>query len=984
MARGSVKLSIYSTFKDDGTKKAQRALDQFAKKYGQVDKATGKLQLDPMTQKLAEQSVKWDRLSQRCNKFAGNLDKAAKKFAPFSAAAAGALGGSIKLAADFESAMGKVATIMDKSQMSVKDMGDKLLALSNDTGKSVTELAEAAYQAQSASVETADTVDFVATAVGLSKAGFTETATAVDTLTTIINAYGLEASDAASLADKLVQTQNKGKTTVDELSASIGQAIPTAAAYGVNIDNLLSSYVVLTKQGINTANATTYLNGMMNELSKEGTKVSDSLQELTGKGFNELMADGYSVADVLQIIYDSVDGDSTAFANLWGNVRAGKGALAIVNGGTAEFNAELQGMGASAGVVESALEDLDTPAVKAQKALNSLKNTGILLGQEVLAQVAPALEKLVQSARDLFERFQKMPAGQKRVIVAMLEVTAAIAPLLKLMASGARMMGSFSDSMGKLTARLAKMSAKGGAAGKVAGKLGTLMKGPVVIGIMAAAAAIAVIVKLFMDWKKKQENLKKATKGLVEATGGISSSADKAREAVEEWGGAAKLSAKSVDELMESQAALADQIQQRNGEAETSISRLQAARDVIDQYANKTDLTTQQQGQLRSAIALVNDQCGTQYTVVDAVNGVIQDEEGNILDTVDAIDQYIEKKQEQIQIDALAADLEDLYQQKRDDIAALAAATDEYNIQAEKASKIVGPGAQAAQDNLEGYRQKMLDAQAALESTDTAIANTTAQMGAMEGAAMDAEQSVGDLARTKVEITASLPDEDLEGFIEELEESGISTEDFQKLSSDQLMKLAANYRNRIGSVSKTLDGFKNSTKVKGTLASKNFASGILGAAGQAVSAAATMSSRSKGAINTNTYSLGSDFANGFKRGIINGTAGVVSAAASMAQRAMDKVKKTQNSGSPSKKMAEQGKWFGQGYEIGISREIPNVERTAGTMADAALGQFGRRPEGAVGRGGTNIYIDGARVNDNPAIQAVLLSFLMDMRRLSYV
>ena len=51
--RGSVKLSIYSTFKDDGTKKAERALAQFAKKYGEVDKATGKINLNKVSQQLA-------------------------------------------------------------------------------------------------------------------------------------------------------------------------------------------------------------------------------------------------------------------------------------------------------------------------------------------------------------------------------------------------------------------------------------------------------------------------------------------------------------------------------------------------------------------------------------------------------------------------------------------------------------------------------------------------------------------------------------------------------------------------------------------------------------------------------------------------------------------------------------------------------------------------------------------------------------------
>lgn len=925
--RGSVKLSIYSTFKDDGTKKAERALTNFAKKFGEVDKATGKVKLDGMAAKLAAQSVKWDQLSAKCHRFGNAVGKAAQKFAPFSAAAAGALGASIKLASDFENSMAKVATIMDKSVMSTEEMGAKLLDLSNDTGKSVAELAEAAYQAQSASVDTAHAVEFVGTAVGLSKAGFTETATAVDTLTTIINAYGLEADRASSLADKLVQTQNKGKTTVDELSASIGQAIPTAAAYGVNIDNLLSSYVILTKQGINTANSTTYLNGMMNELAKEGTKVSDSLQELTGKGFSELMADGKSVGDVLQILYDSVEGDSTAFANLWSNTRAGKGALAIVGAGVDEFNAELAGMGDSAGVVESALEDLDTPAVKAQKALNSLKNTGILLGQEVIAQVAPALEKLVESARKLFERFRDMPKGQKQAIVKMLEMTAAIAPLLKLVSSGAHMVGNFAGSMGKLTANLAKMAARGGAAGKVAGKLGTLMKGPVVLGIMAAAAAIAFIVKLFVDWKRKQENVRKATEGLERACSALSPTLAGQAKNMLEMSGSTAQAAMSVDELVEKQAELADTIAERNAGAQADITMLETAKDTIDQYANATGLSAEEQGRLKAAIQIVNDECGTQYEVTDAVNGVIADEEGNILKTTDAIDEYIDKKKEQIRLEAIAENLKDLYKQQYEAQLAVKEATDEYNAAlSEQAENTNANGVEQKRlaDNVEAAEKNMNTAEAALDSVNKSVKAGEKELGK---------------AGKEVDKTAG-----------------------------------------------KLDKAASGAKTKGSKFAVNFASGIMGNMGKASGAASSMASSAKNNLGADTYSMGLNFADGFKRGIAQGAAKVATTAASMAQQAVAAAKKAAGISSPSKVMMEQGRWFGEGYAIGIENETRNVSRTAARMADAALSQFDERPGYSGGRGGTvyNISIDGATVNDAPAMRQAFLGLMTELRRLSYV
>ena len=67
-------------------------------------------------------------------------------------------------------------------------------------------------------------------------------------VTTIMNAYGLEASDVTKVSDVLIQTQNLGKTTVGELSSSMGKIIPTAKANQWEWEGLDYSYeTVLNK-----------------------------------------------------------------------------------------------------------------------------------------------------------------------------------------------------------------------------------------------------------------------------------------------------------------------------------------------------------------------------------------------------------------------------------------------------------------------------------------------------------------------------------------------------------------------------------------------------------------------------------------------------------------------------------------------------------------------------------------------------------------
>ncbi|KIR01696.1 Phage tail length tape-measure protein [Lachnospiraceae bacterium TWA4] len=208
------------------------------------------------------------RISNSFSKIGGAFSNVGKKLLPASAAIAGALGASVKGASNFNDGMAKMSTLFDTTKVPVGKLSQEFINLSNKLGLSADGLAEAGYQALSAGVDVKNSVGFVETAGKLAKAGFTSTATSVDVLTTAINAYGLKQTEAESIANKLVRTQNLGKTTVDELASSMGKIIPTASSMNVNIDNLTAGYAQLTKGGIATAESTTYMNSMMNELGE--------------------------------------------------------------------------------------------------------------------------------------------------------------------------------------------------------------------------------------------------------------------------------------------------------------------------------------------------------------------------------------------------------------------------------------------------------------------------------------------------------------------------------------------------------------------------------------------------------------------------------------------------------------------------------------------------------------------------------------------
>lgn len=307
-------------------------------------------------------------------------------------------------AAQFEASIAKVSTIADTSQVSLSTIESDIMALSRSTGQGAGDLTEASYQAISASVDTAYAVKFVDEANKLAVGGFTQQATAADVLTTAINAYGLAVSEATQVSDMLITTQNLGKTTVDELAQNMGRVIPLAAAYNVEMDNLSTGYAILTKNGIATAESTTYLKSMLNELGDTGSAVAGVLQEQTGQSFAQLTESGYSLGDVLTVIGDSVNGDTTAFNNLWGSQEAGIGALALFNAGAAEFNSTLGKMQDSAGATEKAYMTMINTTEHAQKRMqNAFSNLGITIG----SQLNPVISDLYNGVADVVDGFSE-------------------------------------------------------------------------------------------------------------------------------------------------------------------------------------------------------------------------------------------------------------------------------------------------------------------------------------------------------------------------------------------------------------------------------------------------------------------------------------------------------------------------------------------------------------------------------------------------
>ena len=465
--------------------------------------------LSALPGKLGEVAVGMQNVGSKVSAAGGKIKSIGSTFSGASVAAAGAVTGMTKFAMDTETNMSKVNSILGLSGDDWTSYENRLKKGAKELGKSYDEYADAAYQAISASVPKDDVPKFLASSAKLAKGGLTDMSTATDLLTTIMNSYGLSVKDCSKVNDILIQTQNRGKTTVDQLGASMGKVIPVASSSGVSIKELAAQYSILTRQGVQTKIAGTQIRSMLSELSKNGSTADTTLRKVSGKSFAELIKSGSNVGDVLKILDSEAKKNGKSLKDMFGNTNAASAALALMKNGTAGYDKELKAMTNSSGLANRASKEMsDTAQSRLVKAMNQAKNAMADFG----AQVLPIITPMIQKITDLAKKFDSLPEGVKKFTVYALLAVAAVSPLLMTIGTLTSGVGSMITGIGKITNGVGRLAQSfqnlGGMAG-IMGKAIGFLTSPLGIAIAAISAAIVVGVLLYKNWDKIQATAKK-------------------------------------------------------------------------------------------------------------------------------------------------------------------------------------------------------------------------------------------------------------------------------------------------------------------------------------------------------------------------------------------------------------------------------------------------------------------------------------------
>jgi len=196
---------------------------------------------------------------------------------------------------------------------------------------------KALFDAVSAGVEAGKSNMFMAEASKLALGGVTSLSTAVDGMTTIINSYHLATDDANQVASAFFSAQKFGKTTVEELSKSVGRAAPVAKQLDVTYQELLATYAILTKNGIATEEAGTAIRSMMVALQKTSKEQRDAFDRLgISYGATNVKAEGFF--NIMSQIQQAVAAGDAELIELIPNIRALTGAGTLGAEALAEYD----------------------------------------------------------------------------------------------------------------------------------------------------------------------------------------------------------------------------------------------------------------------------------------------------------------------------------------------------------------------------------------------------------------------------------------------------------------------------------------------------------------------------------------------------------------------------------------------------------------------------------------------------------------------
>lgn len=291
----------------------------------------------------AERSL--SKTESKAKTFLGTIGNGVVTVAKFAgavgAAALTAAGAATKVAADFQSQMSNVQTLLTGTQneiaAKVSKYGDIVKEVSRTTGLETSNLTDGLYQVVSAFGDVDDAAKIMEIAAKSAKAGNAETSDAVNLLSAVTKGYGdISAEANQKAADLAFTTVRLGQTSFPELASSMGKVIPLCATMKVSEEELFGAMATLTGVTGGTAEVSTQLKATIQGFMQPTTAMTSALKKM-GYENGQVAIESLGLQGALDALKESVNGDELAFAGMFSSVEAKTAVLALAGAQSEDF-----------------------------------------------------------------------------------------------------------------------------------------------------------------------------------------------------------------------------------------------------------------------------------------------------------------------------------------------------------------------------------------------------------------------------------------------------------------------------------------------------------------------------------------------------------------------------------------------------------------------------------------------------------------------
>jgi len=381
----------------------------------------------------ASMGASFGRAATMIQKNAESIRRVGMGIAAMGAVMAAGLGKAVMAAAEFETQMRNVDSILKLSEEQLQSTSAEIIALSTRLPQSAASLAAGLYDIASSGFEGADGLKVLEASAKAASAGMTDTATAAQAIAGAINAYGMTADDAAHISDVLFKTVDRGVITFGELSSGIGQVLASAAAVGVTLEEVGAAIATMTKAGITSDMAMTSLNRIMVTFLNPPKLLAEALATVTKEtGLQIIQTKG--LAGAVEIL-NKVSGNSPELLAAMGlEQRSLRAAMSLTRQEGAIYRDELERQADAAGATQAAL-DRQAKAFAYQWGLmkNQITAAAIGIGQELIPALRPLVETLGKVAKAAAAWVKENPELTRSLVVLTAQVAAfmlALGPLI--------------------------------------------------------------------------------------------------------------------------------------------------------------------------------------------------------------------------------------------------------------------------------------------------------------------------------------------------------------------------------------------------------------------------------------------------------------------------------------------------------------------------------------------------------------------------